>query len=177
MTALGTVIRGVLDRLYVIGGMIAAAFLITMLTIIVMQMGARWVGTVFPGSTEYAGYCMAGASFFAFAHALNRGAHIRVSLVLSKLGRFRRWGEVWCFAIGSALGCYFAYYAVRAVYWSWKLGDISQGQDAWPIWIPQLAMAAGTILLAIALVDNLIRILFFGSHGIVSDTVEQSHGE
>ncbi len=177
MTAMGTAIRAALDRLYFAGGVIAAGFLIAMLVIIVLQMAARWGGQVFPGSTEYAGYCMAGASFFAFAHALNRGAHIRVSLVLSKLGRFRRWGEVWCFAIGSALGCYFAYYAVRAVYWSWKLNDISQGQDAWPIWIPQLAMAAGTILFAIALVDNLYRILFLGSHGIESEIVEQSHGE
>ena len=120
---------------------------------------------------------MAAASFFAFAHALNRGAHIRVSLLLSKLGRYRRWAEVWCFGIASALGCYFAYFAIRAVYWSYKLNDISQGQDATPIWIPQLAMAAGTVLLALALVDNLVRILFFGAHGIESDTVEQSHGE
>lgn len=170
-------IRAALDRLYVAGGVIAAGFLIVMLVLIVLQMAARWTGQVFPGSTEYAGYCMAAASFFAFAHALSRGAHIRVTLVLSKMGGYRRWGEVWCFAIGSALACYFAYYAIRAVYWSHKLNDISQGQDATPIWIPQLAMAAGTVVLAIALIDNLVRILFFGAHGIESDTVEQSHGE
>ena len=177
MTVPGSKIRAALDRLYLAGGIIAAFFLIAILVIIVLQMAARWSGNVFPGSTDYAGYCMAAASFFAFAHALSRGAHIRVSLLLSKMGRHRRWAEVWCFAIGASLACYFAYYAIRAVYWSYKLNDISQGQDATPIWIPQLAMAAGTVLLAIALVDNLIRILFFGAHGIEADTVEQSHGE
>ena len=177
MNDIGRGLRAALDRLYFAGGLIAAGFLIAILVIIVLQMAARWTGQVFPGSTDYAGYCMAAASFFAFAHALNRGAHIRVSLLLSKLGRYRRWAEVWCFGIASALGCYFAYFAIRAVYWSYKLNDISQGQDATPIWIPQLAMAAGTVLLALALVDNLVRILFFGAHGIESDTVEQSHGE
>ena len=68
-------------------------------------MTARWSGQQFPGSTDYAGYCMAAASFFALAYALNRGAHIRVSLLLSALGRWRRAGEIWCFAIGSALAC------------------------------------------------------------------------
>jgi len=177
MTTPGARLRALLDGLYFAGGIVAACFLIAMLAIIVLQMSARWTGHVFPGSTEYAGYCMAAASFFAFAHALSRGAHIRVNLLLTKMGSYRRWGEIWCFAIAAALACYFAYYAVRAVYWSHKLNDISQGQDAWPIWIPQMSMAAGTILLAIALIDNLVRIVFFGSHGIEADTVEQSHGE
>jgi TRAP-type C4-dicarboxylate transport system permease small subunit len=166
-----------LDGLYFAGGLIAACFLIAILVIIVLQMLARWTGHVFPGSTDYAGYCMASASFFAFAHALNRGAHIRVSLLLSALGRYRRYGEIWCFVIGSALACYFAWYAVKAVYWSHKLHDISQGQDATPLWIPQLAMAAVTIMLAIAFIDHLLRLIITGEHGIEAETVDQIHGE
>jgi len=165
-------VRQLLDRLYVAGGVIAAFFLIAILLIIVAQMVARWTGNVFPGSTAYAGYCMASASFFAFAYALNRGAHIRVSLLLSVLGRYRRMGEIWCFAVGSALSCYFAWYAVKAIYWSHKLNDISQSQDATPIWIPQLAMGAGTVLLAICFIDNLLRLLFTGDHAIVSDSID-----
>lgn len=170
-------VRRVLDALYLGCGMIAAVFLILILTIIVAQMAARWTGNVFPGSTDYAGYCMASASFFAMAYALNRGAHIRVNLLLSKMGRYRRWGEIWCFAIGSALACYFAYYAIKAVYWSHKLNDISQGLDATPIWIPQIAMAFGATLLAIALVDNLLRLVFTGSDGIRIEAVSDSHNE
>ena len=170
-------VRRVLDALYLGCGMVAAVFLILILTIIVAQMVARWTGNVFPGSTDYAGYCMAAASFFAMAYALNRGAHIRVNLLLSKMGRFRRWGEIWCFAIGSALACYFAYYAIKAVYWSHKLNDISQGLDATPIWVPQIAMAFGATLLAIALIDNLLRLVFTGSDGIRIEAVSDSHSE
>ena len=170
-------VRRCLGFLYLAGGVIAAGFLIAILVIIVLQMLARWTGQVFPGATDYAGYCMAGASFFAFAYALNHGSHIRVTLVLSALGRHRYWGELWCFAIGAAITTWLARYAVKGTTWSWKLDEISQGLDATPIWIPQLAMSAGTVLLAIAFWDHLIQLLFRGQHGITADVVDQSHGE
>ncbi|QGZ37266.1 TRAP transporter small permease subunit [Stappia indica] len=175
--AFGRGLRRLLDGLYLAGGMLAALALVSILAIIVAQMVARWTGLIFPGAASYAGYAMASASFFAFAHALNRGAHIRVSILLNALGSRRRWLEVWCFGIGAALTWYLSYYAIKAVYWSHKLHDVSQGQDATPLWIPQSAMAAGAVLLAIAMTDHLVRVLVLGSSGIVADTVEQSHGE
>lgn len=177
MLALGRSLRRVLDTLYTLGGVLASLFLITILVLIVLQMLARWTGEVFPGAPDYAGYCMAAASFFAFAYALNRGSHIRVSLFLHALGDKRHWGEVWCFGIGTLATSYFAWFAVKATFWSHKLNDISQGQDATPLWIPQIAMSAGAILLAIAFWDNFIRLLLGGDHNITADTVDQSHAE
>lgn len=171
-------LRAVLDRLYFSCGVIAALFLIIILLLIVLQMLARWTSEVFPGAPDYAGYCMAAASFFAFAHALNRGSHIRVSIVLNAVSeKARRILETWCFAVGTMLAWYFCYYAFKAVYWSWKFNDISQGQDATPIWIPQLSMAVGSMIFAVALTDHLIHVLYSGAHRIESDTVEQAHGE
>ena len=152
-------LRAGLDALYRVCGAIAGICLLALLAVIIMQMVARWLGFAFPGSTDYAGYLMAAASFFALGYALGHGAHIRVNLLLSRLGRFRRIGETWCLLIGSALAVYFAWFAVKANYLSWRLGDISQGQDATPLWLPQLAMSAGTVVLAIALIDHLLRAL------------------
>ncbi len=159
MTGILRAIRRALDLLYVACGMTAAVFLVLVLAIIVLQMAARWTGQTFPGSSNYAGYAMAAASFLALAYTLNHGAHIRVSLLLSKLGRWRRLGELWCFGVGTALAGYFAYYAIKATYLSYTLNDISQGQDATPIWIPQIAMAAGTTVFAIAMFDQFVRLL------------------
>jgi hypothetical protein len=58
------------------------------------------------------------------------------------------------------------YYAVKTTYWSYKLNDISQGQDATPIWIPQLAMCLGTTVFAIAMIDRL--------HGLLTGNLSQS---
>ena len=162
MRSAGRILRKSLDALYLGCGALAACFLVLLLAIIVAQVVARWSGLIFTGATSYAGYCMAASAFFALAYALNHGAHIRVNLLLSRLGQARRWGELWCFGTGSAIAAYFAWYAVKTTYWSWKLNDVSQGQDAWPLWIPQVPMSIGTVVLAVALADHLVRVLFGG---------------
>lgn len=169
-------IRKLLDGLYLTGGILGALSLVVILILVVLQMVARWSGEVAPGIPEYAGYFMASSAFLAFAYALNKGAHIRVGLLLQALGDKRKWLEMWCFAIGSGLSIYFAYYAIKAVYWSQKLNDISQGQDATPLWIPQLSMAVGAVLLAISMVDHLVQLIFTGEHGIDADALD-SHAE
>lgn len=171
-------LRKGLDALYNAAGVLAALCLIAILALIVIQMVARWTGEIAPGIPEYAGYFMAAGSFLAFANALNMGSHIRVSLLLNAVpDNVRRWLEVWCFAIGSAVMWYFVWYARKFVYWSWKFNDISQGQDRTPLWIPQSAMLLGAAILAIALTDNLLNVIFRGEHRIVRNLADQSHGE
>ncbi|MEM1343786.1 MAG: TRAP transporter small permease [Pseudomonadota bacterium] len=174
MTGARTGLRRALDALYLAGGIVAAGFLLAMLGVIVAQMAARWFAFSFPGSAAYAGYCMAAASFLALPYALNAGAHIRVGLFLTALGRHRRWGELWCLAIGAGLATYFAWYAVRGVRFSLQFNDISQDQDATPLWIPQSAMVVGTILLAICLWDNLIRLALTGRDNIAPEQLPET---
>ena len=162
------------SRIYHLCGALAGVSLCALLVIIVVQMVARWTGFTFPGSTNYAGYLMAAASFFALGYAFAHGSHIRVNLLLSKLGRFRRIGEIWCLAVSSGLAIYFAWFAIKANYLSWRINDISQGQDATPLWIPQLAMSVGTVVFAIALIDHLLRALHT-SNEIWRTSFDDSH--
>lgn len=169
MGSTGTV-RKVLDFIYLASGILAALGLIAILFLIVVQMLARWTGEVFPGAPEYAGYAMAAASFLAFGNALNRGAHIRVSILLNALGpKARRILEIWCFGVGTLVMWYFVYYCQKFVYWSWKFNDISQGQDKTLLWMPQSLMLIGAVILAIALTDHLLCLIFKGHHRIQRD--------
>ena len=115
-----------------------------------------------------------GDEALAFANALNRGAHIRVSILLNALPAGpKRLLEVWCFALAAAVAWYFTYYAYWFVYWSWKFKEVSQDQDATALWIPQSVMVVGGGLLAIALTDNLLHVIFKGNHRITRDTVDE----
>jgi len=165
-----------LDRLYLTSGIGGSLFLVMILVLITMQMLARWGGFIITGAPDYTGYAMAAASFLALPYALNKGAHIRVSLLLGALGRFRHYGEIWCFAVGSYLSVFFAYYAIKSTRESFIFNDISQGQDASPIWIPQVAMCIGTVILAIAFIDHLLSLVFVGEHNIQEDALD-AHGE
>ncbi|WP_372991517.1 TRAP transporter small permease [Sulfitobacter sp.] len=171
-------LRKSLDALYLISGALAAACLVAILLLIVVQMVARWTGEVFPGAASYAGYAMAGASFLAFANALNRGAHIRVSVLLNALPNGpKRLLDIWCFGLAAAIAWYFTFYAYWFVYWSWKFNEVSQAQDATALWIPQSVMVVGGAILAIALTDNLVNLIVKGEHRLTRDLVDQSFGE
>ena len=170
-------LRRILDFLYSLSGVIAALCLISILGLIVLQMMARWTGEVFPGAPNYAGYAMAAASFFAFANALGRGAHIRVSILLNAMSRRIRYAmELWCISAGGVISAYFTYYAYEFVYFSWRFNEVSQGQDAIHLWIPQSVMVVGGALLTLCMFDNLIHLILRGEHRIVRDTIE-SHAE
>jgi TRAP-type C4-dicarboxylate transport system permease small subunit len=149
--------RRALDRLYDAAGVLAAFFMVGILAMVLAGIGSRLTGWFVPGTDAYAGYCMAAAGFLALAHTFRRGEHIRVTLLLERAGaKLRRGLELWSLAAGVALSTAFAYFSVRLAYQSWDFHDVSTGNDATPLWIPQLAMAAGAIVLAIAFADALV---------------------
>ena len=149
--------RTFLDRIYNAAGILAALFMIGTLAMVLVGVTGRIVGFHVPGTDAYAGYCMAAAGFLALAHTLKRGAHIRVTLVLEHIGgKPHRLLELWSLAAGTVLAALFAYYSVRLAYQSFDFHDISTASDATPLWIPQLSMAVGTLILFVALLDELV---------------------
>jgi TRAP-type C4-dicarboxylate transport system permease small subunit len=98
--------------------------------------------------------------FLALGHTLHRGEHIRVGLVLEHLhGGAHRALEIWCHLAGVLLAALLAWFSVRLAWQSWRFNDISQGPDATPLWIPQIGMAVGTLVMLIAFVDELVVLL------------------
>jgi TRAP-type C4-dicarboxylate transport system permease small subunit len=149
--------RRLLDALYDGAAGLAALFMIGLLAMVLLAIVSRLLHFHVPGTDAYAGYLMAGAGFLALAHTLKRGEHIRVTLLLSRLQRGARRGlEIWALAAATALAALFAFYSVRLAWQSRQFNDISTGNDATPLWIPQLGMAIGTTILLIAFVDELV---------------------
>ena len=147
--------RSALDRLFHATGVLAALFMVGTLAMVIVGVAARLLGYNVPGTDAYAGYCMAAAGFLALAHTLKRGEHIRVTLILEHLGPGpQRALELWALGVATLLSALFAYYSVRLSWQSWDFHDVSTGNDATPLWIPQLAMALGAVVLCIAFVDE-----------------------
>ena len=146
-----------LDALYDGAAVLAALCMIGLLGMVLLGIVSRQLHFNVPGTDAYAGYLMAGSGFLALAHTLKRGEHIRVTLLLAALkGRWKKGMEVWAFGFASALATVIAFYSCRLAWQSRTFHDISTSSDATPLWIPQLAMAAGTVILAIAFIDEFI---------------------
>ena len=146
-----------LDALYDAAAALAAVAMVLLLAMVLLSIVSRQVGFNVPGIDAYAGYLMAAAGFLALAHTLKRGEHIRVTLLLGALhGGKRRGLEIWALAAAALLAALFAFYSCKLAWQSHAFHDISTSNDATPLWLPQLAMALGTLVLAIAFVDELV---------------------
>ena len=168
--------RKALDALYDGAAALAALFMVGLLVMVLLSVVGRQLHFNVPGTDAYAGYLMAGAGFLALAHTLKRGEHIRVTLILSALkGGARRGLEVWALFAASLLALLFAFYACKLSWQSYTFNDVSTGNDATPLWIPQLAMAAGTLIMAIAFIDELVLELRGTRRAVASE--EMLHNE
>ena len=152
--------RRALNGLYTGAAYLAAACMVLLAGMVLAGIVSRLMGFNLPGIDAYAGYLMAGAGFLALAQTFNKGEHIRATLLVQKAKpSVARGLELWSLFAASVLAGLFAAYSTRLAWQSHSFNDISTGNDATPLWIPQILMAAGALVFFIAVVDALVAAL------------------
>ncbi|TFZ00307.1 TRAP transporter small permease [Ramlibacter humi] len=168
--------RKLLDFIYDAAAWLAALAMVGVLLMVLLSIVSRQLQFHVAGTDAYAGYAMAAAGFLALAHTLKRNEHIRVTLILARLqGGARRGLEIWALTAAVLLAALFAFYSVRLAVVSYQLNDVSTSNDATPLWIPQLAMAIGTLVLLLAFVDEWVQEL--RGRRVVAENEEALHNE
>lgn len=164
--------RRILDGLYRLSLWLAAICLAVIAVMVGLQLAGRLVdgamrlvgltpyGFVILSLAEIAANLLAAASFLALAATLRAGAHIRITMLLSLLREgLRRWVEACALAAATIFSAYITWSIGRFAYFSFVFHEISPGVIPVPLAIPQAAMAVGTLILTIALLDELITVL------------------
>jgi TRAP-type C4-dicarboxylate transport system permease small subunit len=148
--------RRILDAVYDAAAWLAACFMVGTLIWVLLGIFGRTFDFHVRGTDAYAGYCMAASGFLALAHTFRRGEHIRVTLLLEHAGAARRGLERLCLALAVFASGLLAWYSVHLAWQSYAFNDISTANDATPLWIPQIGMALGCVLLAVAFLDAFV---------------------
>ncbi|MFM9887833.1 MAG: TRAP transporter small permease [Burkholderiales bacterium] len=152
--------RKALDALYQGSGLLAGFFLVIVAVLSISQILGRLLGFAAVVGDEFGGYCMAASSFLGLAWTLRANEHIRVTLLTAHLhSAGRRAVELLCLVLATGLIGYFTFWSVEMVVTSYRLDDISQGLVPIKLWIPQLGMALGLVVLSIAIMDDLVAVL------------------
>ena len=150
-----------MDGLYKVGAFASGALLILLCALVLYSILARMFGLYAGGATDFAGYVMATSTFLALAYTFRTNGHIRVQLLIQRLGhKPRRNVEVFCMVFMVCITAYLAFYMIRLTYDSWDFGERSEGADAVLLWIPQTPVAIGALLLALAAIHSLLQVLF-----------------
>lgn len=159
-------IRKFLDRLYALSGAISAGFLVLICALVTVQVllnlstkifGTKLAMTI-PSYAEFAGFFLAAASFMALAYTLNKGGHIRVTLLKQFLPqKVQLISEIFALGICTIAAIYATWFMASLNMESLRFGDMSPGIIAVPLWIPQVSLTLGLAIFAIALADLTIR--------------------
>ncbi len=152
--------RKILDALYWMCGVLAGVFMIGIAVCILISLAGAIFGFVARSMDDFAGFSMAASAFLGLSYTFHSNEHIRVTLFIQRFrGQARRGLEIWCHILGTILAGFFAYYGVKMTVVSWQIEEVSVGLIPVPVWIPQLAMAVGTVMLIVALLDRLVGLL------------------
>jgi TRAP-type C4-dicarboxylate transport system permease small subunit len=152
--------RRFLDRLYLAAGAVGALFILVICVLMVGQSVLRELGVRTGAVNDVVSWCCAAAAFFSMSHAFKHGDFVRVTLLLEAVSpAWRRRLEIGALLMGSCAVGYLAWWACKFTYESWEFNDVAQGLLPMPMWIPQLSFAIGSVLLWVAVVDELILVL------------------
>jgi TRAP-type C4-dicarboxylate transport system permease small subunit len=152
------------DKLAIVGGWLAAASLGLLVVLIVAEILVAFVSKFFrdlpgdiPIAWEYSGYLSGTAFLAATAISLRAGGHIRVGVLITKVGpSARRMLEIFCAALGTVLTVFLAWTLIRFAMQA-AAGDQLSIDSYTPMWIPKAFMASGAVLLAVQMIARLIR--------------------
>jgi TRAP-type C4-dicarboxylate transport system permease small subunit len=153
-------VRRLLDGVYRVCGVLAAASIAIIAALVTAQVVGRLGGVLVPGADDLAGYALTASSFLGLAFTLRGGGHIRMTLLLRRAGPRARLGlEAAALGVGALVTGYFAWHVIEMAVDAWRFGDKSMGVLPIPLWMPQSIMAIGAVVLCVAFVDDLAEVL------------------
>jgi TRAP-type C4-dicarboxylate transport system permease small subunit len=153
-------VRRFLDRLYAGSGALAALCLAGIFVVMMAQSLMRTAGFLFRGADDIVAWLCAASAFFALAYTFRHGDLVRVSLLIHRLSPARRRAaELICLGAAALVVGYMTWATGSFVYQSWQFGELAQGLIQIPIWIPQLGVVLGTLVLEVAVLDELVSVM------------------
>jgi TRAP-type C4-dicarboxylate transport system permease small subunit len=167
--------RKFLDGLYRLSGALAALSLVCIMLIVLGQVLLNILdylavtffntsfGLLIPSYSLFSGYALGFSTFLALGLGFRRAAHIRVTLLETRMPAAGRRVSLTLIAlIGAMISGMFVVSLAELVMQSYEWGDRASGLVRVPLWIPQSALLFGSLVFFIAALDTLADMLRTG---------------
>jgi TRAP-type C4-dicarboxylate transport system permease small subunit len=151
----------IINLVSAVGIKVSSSLLIIMaLFIVVDVMGRAFLGRSTIICEEYSGYLLVALVFLAFAHTLSQGAHIRISVIISRFpSRIQDYLEAFVSTLAIVFVIYFAFqlWVMAKTYYYGMV--TSQSYIPMPLFIPSSLMLIGSILLILQFFIHILNVL------------------
>lgn len=165
------IISGVIYKASKWGWTLASGCILAIVAMIMLEIGLKaFTGRSTLVAEEFSGYLLAWFAFLALAETLRTDGHVRVNIVISRLGRKPAAAlGVLANALGLAVFAYLAFYLGEASYNSWQMGVQSMHLSRTPLFIPKIVPVIGSVLMSmqflVHLLENLSKLFEPGKKG------------
>lgn len=144
-----------------IAGMVSVLLILLVFALVIYAIFQRYVlDTPLKWGDEMSGYLLVALVMAGIAEALRRDDHISIDLASSRLsGGWGRAARIFSFVAVIAFSSVLGTSAFETVLFSYDFGSYSPGYLEAPMWIPQLAVLIGAVLLALVAIGKIIGTL------------------
>jgi TRAP-type C4-dicarboxylate transport system permease small subunit len=155
--------RRILNGLYTATALLGTVFIVAICVLMTAQVVGREFGVQVKGADDLTAWSVVAAAFLPLAHTYRHGGHIRVTLLIERArGPLRRALELAVLVMALFFIGYLTWSGFDMVRDSLRFDDLSQGLLVIPIWIPQISIPIGTLVLTIAILDDIMTTFFGG---------------
>lgn len=147
-------LRLILDKLYLLSGGVAALSMTAMMLLVLAQIVVRQFHSHIPSSDDMIGFLVVWTSFLGLAYTMHHQQHIRLELIIGRLGRYsRRWLDAFVGGFAVLMLGVLSFYVLSLIYESWSYDDQTGGEIPMPLWLMQLPMGVGCVLFTLSMLD------------------------
>lgn len=167
--------RGAVQTLYNVVETVASVAVVVMVCLVVLEVLLRsTIGFSFGFVDELVSYLVVLITFFGVCVTFRNKALFRVEMFYAKLsGTSRKFLDIFHAVLSLALCGVLIYYAFFLISSSFTRGTISQSKLETPLYIPQLIIPAGLIILAVFILDFARLRLCAGKSQNIATEVEE----
>ncbi len=140
-----------------LGGVIAAVCLMTLAIIITYEAIMRYLFNAPTTWVKEISICLSIAiGFLGAAYCLKQDGHFSITIVVDKLKpKNKKALKILTNLMGLLYSIIFVYKGIEMVKFSYDMEDVSSGLLEFPLWIPELLLPCGGLLLALQFVNKL----------------------
>jgi TRAP-type C4-dicarboxylate transport system permease small subunit len=161
--------RRTLDALYTAAALMGAGFIVAIGALMTAQVVGRELGMQVKGADDLTAWSVVAAGFLPLAHTYRHAGHIRVSILIEmSKGRLRRIMELAVMCTALFFVGFLTWSGFDMIRDSIRFDDMSQGMITIPIWIPQISIPIGSLILCIAILDDIVAMFRGGMPSYVT---------
>lgn len=145
-----------------VGAFLSSLFMVLITVLIGLEVLMRSVfNTTTHISTEYSTYFFIALVSFGLAYTMKEKGHIRITLLTGRLtGRAKKIQEMITTVLALIITLFLLYFSVLMTYETYSLGMKADTVSETPLYLSQLAIPIGILLLAVELIGRILRIVY-----------------